>query len=96
MANQQPEATDPDNVPETLCLGRFNVAITGDLVTLTFTHERPDAKMLLSEGRIDAKSVVRARIVTSVANMQALRDLLVRVSQGSGSPAPATGGATRH
>jgi hypothetical protein len=98
MANQpqQPETIDPDNVPETLCLGRFNIAITGDLAMLTFTHERPDATALFGDGRMDAKAVVRARIVTTVANMHALRDLLINLTQSPETPTPATGGATRH
>jgi hypothetical protein len=98
MANepQFPETIDPDNVPETLCLGRFNVAITGNLATLTFTHDRPDASTLLGKGRIEAKAVVRARVVTTVANMHALRDLLNNLTRISETPAPATGGATHH
>jgi hypothetical protein len=93
---QQFETIDPYNVPETLCIGRFNIAITGAFATLTFTHERPDPSALLGEGRIDAKAIVRARIVTTVDNLHALRDLLVNLTQSSVTPAPATGGSTRH
>jgi hypothetical protein len=37
MADQpeQPEVIDPDNVPEILCDGQFNVSVVGDLATLT-------------------------------------------------------------
>src|SRR5258706_15220602 len=66
---QQLETIDPYNVPETLCIGRFNIAITGAFATLTFTHERPDPTALLAEGRIDVKAIVRARIVTTVDNL---------------------------
>src|SRR5258706_11316326 len=89
---QQLETIDPYNVPETLCIGRFNIAITGAFATLTFTHERPDPTALLAEGRIDVKAIVRARIVTTVDNLHALRDLLVNLTQSSVTPAPATGG----
>jgi len=96
MANQSfPEAIDPHSVPETLCLGRFNISIVGDLATLTFTHERPDATALF-EGRVDVKAVVRARIVTTVANLHEFCDLLIRLTQSSEPPAAASGGATRH
>src|SRR6266404_5073476 len=94
--SQQIETIDPYNVPETICIGRFNIAITGAFATLTFTHERPDPTALLAEGRIDVKAIVRARIVTTVDNLHALRDLLVNLTQSSVTPAPATGGSTRH
>jgi hypothetical protein len=58
-----PAASDPDNVPETICDGAFNVAIFGQLATLTFTHVRPDPGILLKDGSLELKSVVRARIV---------------------------------
>src|SRR5260221_6479731 len=93
---QQLETIGPYNVPETLCIGRFNIAITGPFATLTLTHERPDPTALLAEGRIDVKAIVRARIVTTVDNLHALRDLLVNLTQSSVTPAPATGGSTRH
>jgi hypothetical protein len=35
---QQLSAIDPDNVPEILCDGMFNVSVAGNLATLTFTH----------------------------------------------------------
>jgi hypothetical protein len=93
---QQPEAIDPDSVPEILCDGQFNVSITGGLATLTFTHARPDPTIMFRDARIEAKSVVRARIVVTVANLVALRDLLNRVIQAPDTPAPPAGGPTRH
>jgi hypothetical protein len=47
--SQEIETIDPYNVPEILCIGRFNIAITGAFATLTFTHERPDATALLRD-----------------------------------------------
>src|SRR5262245_29140611 len=38
---QQPEVIDPDNVPETLCEGMFNVSFAGPNAVITFTHIRP-------------------------------------------------------
>jgi hypothetical protein len=66
----QPKIEDPDNVPEILCHGKFNVYTTGDLATLTFTHIRPDATTMLQEGIIKRRSVVRARIVITLANLR--------------------------
>ena len=39
MSKQQhPPVTDPDNIPEVFCDGQMNVAIRGNLATITFTH----------------------------------------------------------
>jgi hypothetical protein len=68
---------DPDNVPETLCSGIFNVSTSAaGLVTFTFTHVRPKAGPLLDANQIDEENVVRARIVTTIDNAHALRDVL--------------------
>jgi hypothetical protein len=92
---KQPTVTDPDNVPEMLCDGQLNVAVTGPYATLTFTHTRPDVAVMFRDGLIDPKSIVRARIVTSMNNLVALRDLLNRIIQDPGTPAPPAGG-THH
>jgi len=98
MADQpeQPEVIDPDNVPEILCDGQFNVSVVGDLATLTFTHVRPESAVLFRDARIEMKSIVRARIVVTTTNLAALRDLLNRVIQAPDTPAPPAGGPTRH
>ena len=93
---QQPEAIDPDSVSEIICDGQFNVSITGSLATLTFTHIRPDPTAMFGEQRLDVKSVVRARIVITIANLNALRDLLNRVLEAPETPAPPAGGPTHH
>jgi hypothetical protein len=93
---QYPDAEDPDNIAETLCDGPFNVSVTGGFATLTFTHIRPDPVPIFREGRVDPKSIVRARIVVSIPNLIALRDLLNRVIQAPDVPAPPAGGPTRH
>jgi hypothetical protein len=95
----QPPAADPDNVPETLCCGRFNLSfLAGSLATLTFTHPRPKAGPLLDTSQIHEESVVRARIVMHLDNLLALRNFLneaikddpatmtTPVSGGSGKP----------
>lgn len=75
-ANEAPGA-DPDNVPEILCLGKFNLSFTaGGLATLTFTHIRPKAALLLDSNKVEDESIVRARIVTNAENLIALRDIL--------------------
>ena len=88
---QHPEVVDPDCVPEIICDGQFNVSITGNLATLTFTHVRPDPTIMFRDGRIEPKSIVRARIVTTLPNLAALRDLLNRVIQAPDTPAPPAG-----
>jgi|SRR5580704_15492526 hypothetical protein len=90
-----PIVTDPDNVPEVLCDGPFNVTVGGLFVSLTFTHGRPDATVLFRDGTIDVKAIVRARIVTPMNNLVALRDLLNRIIQDPGTPVPPAGG-TQH
>lgn len=90
---QEPLVIDPDNVPEIFCDGRVNLSIKGNLATLTFTHVRSDAGALFS-GTIDPKSVVRARIVTTLANLDSLRELLNGLIQ-SQMPAPTSAQSRR-
>lgn len=96
QSRREPSAADPDNVPETLCVGRFNLAYSGPLATLTFTHVRCKAGPLIDEGRSEAESIVRARIVTTIENLRALRDLLNQATAilGEGAkPGSASSGA---
>jgi len=94
--SQQPPVTDPDSVPEILCDGQFNVAIIGGLATLTFTHLRPEATTMFQDGTLSPRAIVRARIVITVDNLVALRDLLNRVIQSPNTPTPPAGGSTKH
>ena len=87
-------AANPDNVPETICIGKFNVSMTAPLATLTFTHARPKVGPPMDNGVIDLESVVRARIVTSVENLVALRDPLNKIIQNP-STATSAGGSSR-
>jgi hypothetical protein len=99
MANQpQPPTIDPDNVPETLCDGRFYLTWSGNqLATLTFTQVRPDAGPLFDQNAVHDRSVVRARIVMSLPNLIALRDILNQSIQEGETPVPAAaGGPVRH
>jgi hypothetical protein len=99
MANQQsnqPPVADPDNIPEALCDGQFNVSVLGQLATLTFTNVRPDAGDMFGTGAINTKAVVRARIVLTWGNLVSLRDLLNRIIQTPDVPAPPAGGPTKH
>ncbi len=84
------ETIDPDNIPETLCDGRFNLSVSGNLATLTFTHVRPAAGSLFKEGDRELKCVVRARIVVTIENLNALRNLLncvIQLSPGANGTA---------
>jgi hypothetical protein len=96
MAEQTPPAADPDNVPEILCDGQVNVAVSGELATLTFTHIRPDPGAMFRDGSIDPRSIVRARIVLTLANLAAFRDVLNRLTQGPDLPAALAGESTQH
>jgi hypothetical protein len=91
---QQPTVADPDSVPEIFCDGQFNVSVIGNFATLTLTHARPDEAKLFKEGIIDMRAVVRARVVMTLNNLVALRDLLNRIIQEPGKPLPASGGPT--
>jgi hypothetical protein len=93
---QNPPVADPGNVPEALCDGQFNVTMGGGRATITFTHQRPDASTLFAEGKINMIAVVRARVVLSMDNLIALRDLLNRVISTPDKPAPPAGGPTVH
>src|ERR1700730_2777070 len=96
--SQQRVVTDPDNVGEVSCDGPINVSVAGDRAILTFAHVRPDATTLFRDGTIDPIAIVRARIVITIENLNALRDLLNRLVQSGGAAAtPSTvGGSTRH
>jgi hypothetical protein len=53
MSKQQhPPVTDPDNIPEVFCDGQMNVAIRGNLATITFTHVRPDPTPMFKDGTV--------------------------------------------
>lgn len=93
--SKEPSVIDPDHVPETLCDGRFYLHPHGNHVTLTLTQVRPSAADLF-DGRIVNDEVVRARITMPLDNFVALRDLLTRVIQSPETPAPPSGGTTKH
>jgi hypothetical protein len=98
MATQsQPSTIDPDNIPETLCDGRFYLTWSGtQLATLTFTQARPEAGPLFDQNAVRDRFVVRARIVMSLPNLIALRDLLNGAVREGEAPTPAAGGPVRH
>lgn len=96
LSPNEPPAVDPDNVPETLCIGKFSLAPgPGPLVTLTFTNVRNKVGPLIDQGKVEQESVVRARIVTTPDNLVALRDLIDRVIQPQGAPTAGSGGASK-
>jgi hypothetical protein len=93
----EPPGRDPDNIPETLCLGKFNITVnSAGLVTITFTNVRPKIGPLPDSGQIEDESVVRARIVTTIDNAATLRDVLNSMIQNQpGTPATASGGSSK-
>ena len=94
---QQPPAVDPNNVPETLCNGMFNLTWQRDLGILTFTHPRPQVGPLFANGTLTDEYIVRARIVMNSANITALRDFLSKkVKSSADGPSSGSGGETQH
>jgi hypothetical protein len=94
-----PPVFDPDNVPETLCDGQFNLSFSGQLAILTFTHLRPDATQMFAKSTFVPSAIVRARIAINLQNLVALRDFLnthVQTTPTGVRPIPATGGTTKH
>jgi len=100
VSDQAPSSpvVDPDNVPELVCNGQFNVSVRGNLATLTFTQVRPDAAQMFAQEVMVSQAVVRARIVLPLANLKALVDLLTTATHkwSANSAATATGGSTKH
>lgn len=91
----QPKVYDPQMVPEVVCDGPMNVHWIGNRGIITFTHPRARSQPLF-EGETQIDLIVRARIATSVQNLVALRDLLVRLLPAD-KPAvetPVRGGTT--
>ena len=93
---QEAPASDPDNVPETLCIGRFNLVVNNNgLATLIFTHARPKADALMDKNEMHEEHVVRARIVMTTSNLSALRDLINNVLKRVPAAGVVTGGSSR-
>jgi hypothetical protein len=58
------EVVDPDNVPETVVTGPFNILRAGAMVLLTFTAVRHDpAAFFAGDKDPPSKSVIAARIL---------------------------------
>jgi hypothetical protein len=91
---QHSQVIDPDNVPETLCDGRFYIHPHGNLATLTFTHARLRAADLFG-GRVNAEEVIRARITLTMDNLVALRDLLNNLVKVGPDQMPSSGASSR-
>lgn len=93
-----PPVSDPDNVPEILCDGRFYLHPHGNLATITFTHSRPSPEKLFANGTLEPTDIVRARITLTIPNLIALRALLNEIIKEGPTPMPAGGGTppTQH
>jgi hypothetical protein len=84
---QIPPVIDPDNVPETLCFGPFNFAITGPVTVITFTQNRPDAAPIFSNGTLNVRAVVRARLAIATPDLTALRNSIDQLIQAAAAAA---------
>jgi hypothetical protein len=68
---------DPDNIPETLVTGPFNIQITGPLAVMTFTHLRNDPNDVFSRKNPPrAEAIVRARLVIPLEGLLEIRKLI--------------------
>jgi hypothetical protein len=86
----------PGQCPRDSLHRTFNLAVgPGPLATLTFTHVRNKTGPLIDQSQIDPESVVRARIVTTLENLAALRDLLNTMIQDPATPAANAGGSSK-
>lgn len=96
------EVIDPNNAPELLCNGPFNLSFQQQgnhtLAVLTFTQTRPNPTALFQENRAVDSITIQARIAMSVPNLIALRDLLSNnvKTETDISPASAAGSSARH
>ena len=91
--------SDPNAIPETVCDGPLNVQFGDGRATITLTHLRAKAVPLLERGQIDVEAIVRARIVFSVGNLIALKNLLNQLipdKAPTGGAAATSGGASLH
>ena len=71
--SNDPPTVDPDNVPETICIGKFDVLANGPLATLTFTHVRPKTQSLVDKGVIEFEAALAdcPRTATSLSRNRA-------------------------
>jgi|SRR5580700_1806975 hypothetical protein len=84
------EIIDPDNVPETVVTGPFNILRAGAMVLLTFTAVRHDPTAFFAgEKNPPSKSVIAARILMPTQMAQEFsRALAQNLTAGR---APSTG-----
>ena len=91
--------SDPNAIPETVCDGPLNVQFGDGRATITLTHLRAKTVPLLERGQIDLEAIVRARIVFSMGNLIALKNLLNQLipdKPPTEGAAAASGGASLH
>jgi hypothetical protein len=86
------EITDPNNVPDVLINGPFNIMNNGGMVHITFTNVRPDDGDLFSgknPPRLRGAVACRLLMPAAVANqlVRTLADVLIKAAQTS-EPAP--------
>ena len=82
------EITDPNNVPETVVTGPFNILRTDAMVLLTFTVVRQDpAAVFAGQKNPPSKGVVAARILMPTQMAEELARLLGQNLAGGTAPA---------
>ena len=83
------EISDPNNVPETLVNGPFNIVRMGAMISFTYTAVRPDATAIFAGDANPAyRGVVAARITMPT---QMAEELLRTLGQTLGAIAPPAG-----
>jgi hypothetical protein len=73
------EIVDPDNVPETVVTGPFNIMRAGSMVLLTFTAVRHEpAAFFAGDKNPPTKGVIAARILMPTQMAREFADALTR------------------
>ena len=85
------EISDPNNVPETVVNGPFNIMRMGAMISFTYTVVRPDTTaMFAGDANPTYKGIVAARITMPT---QMAEELLRTLGQTLAADAPVAGRA---
>ena len=86
------EISDPNNVPETVVNGPFNIMRMGAMVMFTFTVMRPDVTAVFSGNKNPpAKGVVAARILMPTQMAEELMRVVAQTLTAGTGPGSAPG-----